>query len=81
MGGSMAAAPPEWKREYFLRIKDLIDNYQPDLLYTDGGMFYGDIGARLVSHHYNLNAKLHGGKVEAVYTSKRRNECETGTCV
>ena len=44
-------------------------------------MFYGDIGSRLVSHHYNLNARLHGGKVEAVFTSKRRNECETGTCV
>jgi alpha-L-fucosidase len=81
MGGSMSDAPETWKHEYFLRIKDLIDNYQPDLLYTDGGMFYADIGARLVSHHYNVNAKLHGGKVEAVYTSKRRQDCETGMCV
>jgi alpha-L-fucosidase len=81
MGGAMTDAPQSWKNEYFLRIKDLVDNYQPDLLYTDGGMFYGDIGSRLVSNHYNLNARLHGGKVEAVYTSKRRNECETGTCV
>jgi alpha-L-fucosidase len=81
MGGAMTDAPQSWKNEYFLRIRDLVDNYQPDLLYTDGGMFYGDIGSRLVSNHYNLNAKLHGGKVEAVYTSKRRNECETGTCV
>jgi alpha-L-fucosidase len=74
-------APFAWKRQYFLRIKDLIDNYQPDLLYTDGGIPFQEIGYKLVSHYYNANAKLHGGKVEAVYTSKRRNECETGTCV
>ncbi|HYW47407.1 MAG TPA: alpha-L-fucosidase [Bryobacteraceae bacterium] len=81
MGGSMSNVPLAWKTEYFLRIKDLVDNYQPDLLYTDGGISFGEIGARLVSHFYNVNARLHGGKVEAVYTSKRRNECETGTCV
>jgi alpha-L-fucosidase len=44
-------------------------------------MFYADIGARLVSNLYNLSARLHGGKVEAVYTSKRRQDCETGMCV
>ena len=31
-------APDAWKQHYFKRIKDLIDNYQPDLLYTDGGI-------------------------------------------
>ncbi len=37
-------APMAWKRLYFDRIKDLIDNYHPDLLYTDGGIPFGDIG-------------------------------------
>jgi alpha-L-fucosidase len=74
-------APMAWKQEYFLRIKDLIDNYQPDLLYTDGGIPFEEIGYKLVSHYYNTIAKLHGGKVEAVYTSKTRNQCATGTCV
>jgi len=73
-------APFEWKREYFLRIKDLIDNYHPDLLYTDGGIPFGEIGYQLVSHFYNVNAKVHGGKVEGVYTSKTRSDCATGTC-
>jgi len=73
-------APPEWKLEYFQRIKDLIDNYHPDLLYTDGGIPFGDIGYKLVTHFYNVNAKLHGGKVQGVYTSKTRRDCETGTC-
>ncbi len=73
-------APDSWKREYFLRIQDLIDNYHPDLLYTDGGIPFGEWGYRLVSHFYNTNAKLHGGQVEAVYTSKVRSDCATGTC-
>src|ERR1022692_1788688 len=29
-------APAQWKLHYFNRIKDLVDKYQPDLLYTDG---------------------------------------------
>jgi alpha-L-fucosidase len=29
-------APDSWKQLYFKRIKDLIDHYEPDLLYTDG---------------------------------------------
>jgi alpha-L-fucosidase len=28
-----------------------------------------------------VSAKVHGGKVEAVYTSKGRTDCDTGTCV
>ena len=31
-----AGSPEAWKQHWFLRIKDLIDKYQPDLLYTDG---------------------------------------------
>lgn len=74
-------APDSWKRLYFNRIKDLIDNYQPDLLYTDGGVPFDDLGYKLVSHYYNANARLHGGNVEAVYTSKTRTQCAEGTCV
>jgi alpha-L-fucosidase len=74
-------APDSWKRLYFLRIQDLIDNYQPDLLYTDGGIPFGEWGYRLVSHYYNVIAKAHGGKVEGLYTSKTRQDCATGTCI
>ncbi|HEY1338335.1 MAG TPA: alpha-L-fucosidase, partial [Bryobacteraceae bacterium] len=73
--------PLAWKRQWFLRIKDLIDNYQPDLLYTDGGIPFGDIGYRLVSHYYNVVAKAHRGAVEGVFTSKTAKDCETGTCL
>jgi len=74
-------APDSWKLLYFRRIQDLIDNYQPDLLYTDGGIPFGDWGYRLVAHYYNTNAKVHGGKVEGVYTSKTAADCDSGTCV
>lgn len=73
--------PDSWKLHYFKRIKDLVDNYQPDLLYTDGGIFYEEYGLALVANHYNVNAKHHGGHCEAVYTSKTPKDCETGTCV
>ncbi len=66
-------APDSWKREWFLRIQDLIDQHKPDLLYTDGGIPFEEYGYRLVSHYYN--AVPHG-----VFTSKDRKDCVTGTC-
>jgi alpha-L-fucosidase len=63
--------PEAWKRHWFARIKDLVDQYQPDLLYCDGHIPFEKWGLSLVAHLYNQDAKRHGGKVEAVYTSKR----------
>jgi len=74
-------APDSWKLQWFRRIKDLIDNYHPDLLYTDGGIPFGDYGYKLVSHYYNTIADVHRGKMEGVFTSKTRRDCESGTCV
>lgn len=73
--------PDAWRHHWFLRIKDLVDKYHPDLLYTDGALPFEEYGCSAVANLYNLSAKLHGGPVEAVYTSKRPEDCETGTCV
>jgi alpha-L-fucosidase len=73
-------APESWKREYFNRIKDLVDQHQPDLLYTDGGIPFEEYGLALVANHYNVSAARHHGAVEAIYTSKTRSDCEVGTC-
>ncbi|HEY1950056.1 MAG TPA: alpha-L-fucosidase [Bryobacteraceae bacterium] len=70
--------PEWWKRHWYARMRDLLDNYQPDLLYTDGALPFEEIGLSLVAHHYNANAKRHGGKTEAVYTSKRLQDTEKG---
>ena len=71
--GMSRDCPDAWKRQYFQRIQDLIDHYQPDLLYTDGAIPFGEIGYRLVSHYYNV---VRSG----VYTSKEPKDCEQGTC-
>lgn len=74
-------APDRWKQQYFDRIRDLIDQHQPDLLYTDGAIPFDQYGLSLVAHQFNTSAKIHGGKVEAVYNSKGREDCAEGACV
>jgi alpha-L-fucosidase len=69
-GRSWYATNPQWHEEWFRRIKDLVDQYQPDLLYTDGGIPFGEVGRSLVAHFYNANQAAHGGKLEAVYNHK-----------
>ncbi|MDE3200914.1 MAG: alpha-L-fucosidase [Acidobacteriota bacterium] len=73
--------PESWKKHYLNRMTDLIDKYQPDLLYTDGHLPFEEYGMRMVSHLYNVSAQLHGGNTEAVYTSKDSLDCAIGTCV
>lgn len=67
---------PWWHRRWFERIKDLIDQYHPDLLYTDGtvpfGPKYPEPGLHIIAHLYNTSFKLHG-RNQAVYTQKDRN--------
>ena len=74
-------APDVWKQQYFNRIKDLIDQHQPDLLYTDGGIPFEEYGLSTVAELYNVSAAQHGGKADAVYCSKVAGDCAVGTCV
>src|ERR1700735_4528236 len=71
-------APDRWKLQYFNRIKDLIDQHQPDILYNDGGIPFDEYGLSLVADLYNVSAARHGGGVEAVYESKTATACATG---
>jgi alpha-L-fucosidase len=73
--------PEWWRRHWYMRIKDLVDQYQPDLLYVDGALPFEDYGLNLVAHHYNSSAKRNGGKVQSVYTSKRLQDAGRGICV
>jgi alpha-L-fucosidase len=73
--------PLKWKQHYFLRMKDLIDQYEPDLLYTDGPIFFDQWGLGMTAHLYNVGAKKHGGRTQAVYANKGKNDCVKGTCV
>ncbi len=70
--------PEWWKRHWYDRIRDLVDNYQPDLLYSDGALPFEDYGLNLIARHYNLSAKRHGGKAQTVYFSKRQADSVKG---
>ncbi len=58
----------EWS--WFARIRDLIDQHKPDLVYTDGGLF-GQLGRDMVAHYYNANMGWNGGELQGVYTLKQ----------
>jgi alpha-L-fucosidase len=55
-------------------ITELIDLYHPDLLYSDSGMPFGDIGRTMISHLYNQDIAKNRGKLEAVYTCKQASK-------
>jgi alpha-L-fucosidase len=63
---------PAFMRHWFDRIKDVIDKYQPDLLYSDSELPFGEFGMGIVAHLYNTSAALHG-RNQAVYNQKNRN--------
>lgn len=63
---------PRWHHEWYRRVKDLIDQYHPDLLYSDGPMPFGTVGESLVAHFYNVTMKH--GEQQAVYTCKQPSE-------
>ncbi len=45
------------KQAWFDRIKDMIDRYRPDLLYSDSPLPYPDeFGRKLLAHYYNQSA-------------------------
>jgi alpha-L-fucosidase len=76
---SYAVNPPDsWKRRWLERVSDLVDQYNPDLLYTDGGIPWGETGLQLAAHYYNGNMRRHRGKLEAVYTIKKGDPARHG---
>lgn len=71
-------------REYWLKVaKEIIDRFQPDLLYSDSSLPFGEgedpqdeayrYGLEAVAYLYNTSEKLHGQN-QAVYTQKNRSE-------
>jgi len=67
----LAHAPQFVQQTWFERIKDLIDRYQPDLLYSDSPLPYPEAyGRALLTHYYNDNVRRLGS-LQAVYTCKQ----------
>jgi alpha-L-fucosidase len=71
--------------KFFLRTKQLWDDYQPDMIYFDDNVlpFHGvtdDIGLRLAAHFYNSSIQLHG-RNEAVMNAKKLNDLQRKSMV
>jgi alpha-L-fucosidase len=65
---------PQWQNQWFSEIKELVDSYQPDLLYSDGGVPFGnEVGLSLIAHFYNESAAQHNGRVDVVYNCKQKS--------
>ena len=71
--------------KFFLRTKQLLDDYKPDMIYYDDTVlpFHGvtdDIGLNLAAHMYNSSIQRHG-KNEAVINGKKLNDTERHSMV
>ena len=67
---SLPPATPRSCERWFLRCQDLIDKYQPDLLYFDDTELpLGQAGLEIAAHYYNANQRQ-AGRLEAVLTAK-----------
>jgi alpha-L-fucosidase len=64
---------PKWHKQWYDRIKELLDDYQPDFLYSDSPMPFGDVGRTLIAHFYNSDLKTKAKK-GVVYTCKQDSE-------
>ena len=70
-----------YMEKYFKRVKQLWDDYRPDMVYFDDGVlpFHGvtdQIGLDLAAHFYNSSIQWHHGQNEAVMTDKHLSEME-----
>ncbi len=63
---------PRWQQQWFNEIKELVDDYHPDLLYSDGAVPFGnEVGLSQIANFYNVNAAAHNGICQAVYNCKQ----------
>lgn len=66
---------PVWQKEWFDRIKEVVDMYHPDLLYSDCALPFGNgVGRSLIAHYYNSNMSFNKGKLTAVYNCKESSK-------
>jgi alpha-L-fucosidase len=61
---------PANQQNWLSSITEVIDLYQPDLVYSDSELPFGEVGRTMLAHFYNQDIVKNGGKLEAVYTCK-----------
>jgi alpha-L-fucosidase len=63
-------------KEWYDDVKELVDNYHPDLLYSDSKLPFDEIGRSMLANFYNGNVDYNHGKSTAVYTCKEPSDGE-----
>jgi alpha-L-fucosidase len=61
---------PEWMKEWYADVKELVDTYHPDLLYSDSQLPFGETGRSMLANFYNGNLSYHNGVSTAIYNCK-----------
>ena len=64
----------EWQKKWLASIKELIDGYHPDLLYSDSKLPFDEIGREMLAYYYNEDQKKNKGNLEAVYNCKEASD-------
>jgi alpha-L-fucosidase len=73
---------PDYVDKWFLRCQDLVDKYQPDILYFDNTELpLGQAGLDITAHYYNSNIQQNNGNLQCVVTSKGLKPDHMGTMV
>ena len=71
MHGTHEMPDAAYLRNFYDRVRDLIDQYDPDMLYFDDTLLpLGWAGMNIGAYFYNHNLKTRGGKMEAVLNIK-----------
>lgn len=77
-GNGVAMPTQEYVTNFYNRTLDVINRYNPDLLYFDVTVlpFYpiSDAGLKIAAHFYNHSMKTHNGKLDAVLFGKILDE-------
>lgn len=82
--GVVTTPSQDYCDKFYNRTMDLINKYNPDLLYFDDTTLplypVSDAGLKIAAHYYNQNMATHHGKLEAVMFGKLLTE-EQKKCI
>jgi alpha-L-fucosidase len=77
-GGGASTPDQAYCDKFYNRSVDLINKYEPDLLYFDDTALplwpVSDAGLKIAAHYYNWSMKQNGGKLEVVLFGKVLDE-------